>query len=68
VSKINPAYKEITLEKPIAEAKEIITTKFLRLKGKVVRNDEKQIECEFGLHLKSKLLGELFVLVETLPK
>ena len=66
--KINPAYKEFTLEKPIAEAKEIIITKFLQLKGKVVRNDKTQIECKFGSHLKSKLLCELFFPGSTLPK
>ena len=66
--KINPAHDEITLNKTITEAKQTIVTKLLQLKGKVVRNDETQIECEFGSHLKSKLLGELFVSGETLPK
>jgi hypothetical protein len=68
MSKINPVHKQFTLEKPIVEAKQNIITKLLQLKGKVVLNDETQIECEFGSHLKSKLLGELFVSGETLPK
>lgn len=68
MSKITPANKEITISKPIAEAKDIIITKLLQLKGKVIRNDDTQIECEFGSHLKSKLLGELFVSGATLPK
>jgi hypothetical protein len=68
VSKINPAYKEFRLETPIAKAKEIIITKFLPLIGKVVQNDEMQIECEIGSHLKSKLPDELFVSREPLPK
>ena len=68
MSKINPAYKEFTSEKPIAEAKEIIITKFLQLKEKVVRNGEMQIECEFGSHLKFKLLGELLFWVKCCRK
>ena len=68
MSLITPAQKEIILNKPIKEAKEILITKLLQLKGKVGRNDETQIESDFGSHFKSKLLGELFVSGETLPK
>ena len=68
MSKITPAKKEITINKTAGETKEIIIGKLLQLKGKVIRNDETQIECGFGSHLKSKLLGELFVSGETLPK
>ena len=56
------------MNKATAEAKQIITTNLLQLKGKVVRNDETQIECEFGSHIKSNLLGELFVSGKALPK
>jgi hypothetical protein len=68
MSEITPVKKEVTINKPTSNAKEIIITKLLQLKGKVVRNDDTQIECEFGSHIKSKLLGELFVSGETLPK
>lgn len=68
MSEINPVNKEIIVSKPIAEAKEKMLSKLLHLKGKVVINDDKYIECDFGSHLKSKLVGELWVKKETLPK
>ena len=68
MGKITSAKKELTFSKPVSDAKDIILTKLAQLKGNIVQSDETQIECEFGSHLKSKLLGELFVSGETLPK
>lgn len=68
MSKIKPFHEEIFVNYSIAEAKEAVLSNLLQLNGKVVKNDKNLIECHFGSTLKSKLIGELWVKKETLPK
>ena len=60
--------QEIIVIKNIFDAKNLVTESLLKLKGKIIVNAQNRIECDFGSHLKSKLLGELFVSGSTLPK
>ncbi|MBT4732241.1 hypothetical protein HOB87_09775 [Candidatus Woesearchaeota archaeon] len=65
---VNPVHREITIAKTVTEIREIITSKLQFLKGRIVRSDETNIECDFGSLLKSRLLGEFWVSKSTLPK
>jgi hypothetical protein len=68
MSGIKKIHKEITIDRPTFEVKEIVLSRLQLLKGDIMKLDSNYIECGFGSLLKSRLLGEFFVSKTTLPK
>jgi hypothetical protein len=68
MSGVNPVHREMTVRKPVAEVRSVISSSLARLKGKTVVSDDTGIECKFGSLLISRLLGEFWVSRATLPK
>ncbi|MCJ7826879.1 MAG: hypothetical protein MUP36_01360 [Demequinaceae bacterium] len=65
---VNAVYREVTVERSLPEVRSVIMSRFLTLSGRLVRSEERLIECKFGSQVMMRLLGGAFIPHAKLPK
>lgn len=65
---VNAVYREATVEGKLPQVRSIVVSRLLALHGRLLRSEDRLIECKFGSQVMMRLLGGAFIPHSKLPK